>query len=131
MLLDIGVVCLTLCVWLFFFSSRRRHTRCALVTGVQTCALPILCLSGRGSGGSARRWGRTMAARRFCRRPRRPPPTGDASPAAVGTALRLIKKAAEGLQPAATASPQGEKGSVAPQLPPPSSCSPPAGPAKA
>src|SRR3546814_4934570 len=27
-----------LCV---FFSSRRRHTRCALVTGVQTCALPI------------------------------------------------------------------------------------------
>src|SRR3546814_8589414 len=30
-------------VWcvIFFFSSRRRHTRCALVTGVQTCALPI------------------------------------------------------------------------------------------
>src|SRR3546814_15520998 len=27
------------------FSSRRRHTRCAVVTGVQTCALPI-CLSG-------------------------------------------------------------------------------------
>src|SRR3546814_4851427 len=26
---------------LLFFSSRRRHTRCALVTGVQTCALPI------------------------------------------------------------------------------------------
>src|SRR3546814_15910339 len=26
----------------FFFSSRIRHTRCALVTGVQTCALPIL-----------------------------------------------------------------------------------------
>src|SRR3546814_5401076 len=31
---------LLLCVW-FLFSSRRRHTRCALVTGVQTCALPI------------------------------------------------------------------------------------------
>src|SRR3546814_1213787 len=37
-----------MCCWLyvihsfvFFFSSRRRHTRCALVTGVQTCALPI------------------------------------------------------------------------------------------
>src|SRR3546814_14880539 len=30
--------CLLSC---FFFSSRRRHTRCALVTGVQTCALPI------------------------------------------------------------------------------------------
>src|SRR3546814_1900991 len=28
-------------VSVFFFSSRRRHTRCALVTGVQTCALPI------------------------------------------------------------------------------------------
>src|SRR3546814_12009536 len=32
---------LVLCVLFFFFSSRRRHTRCALVTGVQTCALPI------------------------------------------------------------------------------------------
>src|SRR3546814_1367909 len=34
----------------FFFSSRRRHTRCALVTGVQTCALPIFrgpSVSGR------------------------------------------------------------------------------------
>src|SRR3546814_80595 len=30
----------------FFFSSRRRHTRCALVTGVQTCALPISQLQG-------------------------------------------------------------------------------------
>src|SRR3546814_7825297 len=30
----VGLLC-------FFFSSRRRHTRCALVTGVQTCALPI------------------------------------------------------------------------------------------
>src|SRR3546814_3889031 len=32
---------LFVCVLVFFFSSRRRHTRCALVTGVQTCALPI------------------------------------------------------------------------------------------
>src|SRR3546814_8807243 len=30
------------CCIVFFFSSRRRHTSCALVTGVQTCALPIL-----------------------------------------------------------------------------------------
>src|SRR3546814_10162827 len=29
-------------LWFFLFSSRRRQTRCALVTGVQTCALPIL-----------------------------------------------------------------------------------------
>src|SRR3546814_9199145 len=32
--------------WLLFFSSRRRHTRCALVTGVQTCALPICVTHG-------------------------------------------------------------------------------------
>src|SRR3546814_3398558 len=31
-------------LFIFFFSSRRRHTRCALVTGVQTCALPISAL---------------------------------------------------------------------------------------
>src|SRR3546814_3707774 len=29
----------------FVFASRRRHTSCALVTGVQTCALPISCLA--------------------------------------------------------------------------------------
>src|SRR3546814_16023317 len=34
---------------LLLFSSRRRHTRCALVTGVQTCALPIF-----GGGDKAR-----------------------------------------------------------------------------
>src|SRR3546814_6302040 len=33
-------VCVFDLIW-FFCSSRRRHTRCALVTGVQTCALPI------------------------------------------------------------------------------------------
>src|SRR3546814_1124039 len=37
-----------MCV-VFFFSSRRRHTRCALVTGVQTCALPI-CEIGDAAG---------------------------------------------------------------------------------
>src|SRR3546814_14724706 len=38
----------------FFFSSRRRHTNCALVTGVQTCALPILrSLSARISAFNA------------------------------------------------------------------------------
>src|SRR3546814_9638000 len=31
-------------VVVFFFSSRRRHTRGALVTGVQTCALPIFAI---------------------------------------------------------------------------------------
>src|SRR3546814_3155642 len=33
-----------------FFSSRRRHTRCALVTGVQTCALPIYRLQSVRAG---------------------------------------------------------------------------------
>src|SRR3546814_3802738 len=33
---------------MFFFSSRSRHTRCALVTGVQTCALPISPKGGTG-----------------------------------------------------------------------------------
>src|SRR3546814_4299949 len=37
----------------FFFSSRRRQTRCALVTGVQTCALPI-CLLDVADAGSCR-----------------------------------------------------------------------------
>src|SRR3546814_6743848 len=36
---SVGVLFGGMC--LFFFSSRRRHTRCALVTGVQTCALPL------------------------------------------------------------------------------------------
>src|SRR3546814_953134 len=36
----------------FFCSSRRRHTRCALVTGVQTCALPICLIIARGRAGS-------------------------------------------------------------------------------
>src|SRR3546814_13425855 len=38
-------------VFVFFFSSRRRHTRCALVTGVQTCALPICHPSLRSRSG--------------------------------------------------------------------------------
>src|SRR3546814_8319280 len=46
-------------LFVFFFSSRRRHTRCALVTGVQTCALPILnglrTVERAGSGGRGTR----------------------------------------------------------------------------
>src|SRR3546814_2220638 len=41
-----GVVGYVLSIF-FFCSSRRRHTRCALVTGVQTCALPISYAFGR------------------------------------------------------------------------------------
>src|SRR3546814_2800019 len=47
------VLCYCVCfcdIVFFFFSSRRRHTRCALVTGVQTCALPISGSDGEDSG---------------------------------------------------------------------------------
>src|SRR5881296_4446002 len=40
---------LLFCFFFFFFSSRRRHTRCCCVTGVQTCALPILPVSAETS----------------------------------------------------------------------------------
>src|SRR3546814_5203661 len=71
------VVCVCLCVIVcdfllfFFFSSRRRHTRCALVTGVQTCALPIFILRACANGrrqqftmrliAAPRRWGLGLA----------------------------------------------------------------------
>src|SRR3546814_14771593 len=66
---------------IFFFSSRRRHTRCALVTGVQTCALPI------SVGRDPRAYSRRQRARRARRlhgaadrgvglRPRAGPPAG-------------------------------------------------------
>src|SRR3546814_2223371 len=40
---------MSVCVHYFFVSSRRRHTSCALVTGVQTCALPICNGSGKST----------------------------------------------------------------------------------
>src|SRR3546814_6443385 len=45
--LGVGLVilCSSVLFRVFFFSSRRRHTSCALVTGVQTCALPIYRLA--------------------------------------------------------------------------------------
>src|SRR3546814_15010435 len=48
---------------MFFFSSRRRHTRCALVTGVQTCALPI---SPGLRGGLSRIFSVVKCAGRLC-----------------------------------------------------------------
>src|SRR3546814_11032848 len=81
---------LLLCLFIFFFSSRRRHTRCALVTGVQTCALPISG-TGRGTGprrglaqpavravdqndALSQRW-RVIGAHGYFRRHRSPPPS--------------------------------------------------------
>src|SRR3546814_6309639 len=48
------------CRSLFFFSSRRRHTRCALVTGVQTCALPICYLASPRNRNKVRSWFRKL-----------------------------------------------------------------------
>src|SRR3546814_1377546 len=45
----------------FFFSSRRRHTICALVTGVQTCALPISRTRAGGSLGPVLRQDELLA----------------------------------------------------------------------
>src|SRR3546814_6638054 len=53
------VVCVF--IWFFFFASRRRHTRCALVTGVQTCALPIY--NGNAGGGFYTQGGQSFYVR--------------------------------------------------------------------
>src|SRR3546814_15210332 len=49
----------------FFVSSRRRHTSCALVTGVQTCALPISPPPGTASASNLRRRPLAIAADRL------------------------------------------------------------------
>src|SRR3546814_10525203 len=46
----------------FFFSSRRRHTRCALVTGVQTCALPISAIVTGSTSGIGLAYAQALAA---------------------------------------------------------------------
>src|SRR3546814_3786704 len=69
---------------LFVFSSRRRHTRCALVTGVQTCALPISVeragLTGIPSGSHVFRHSLATAMLRE-----------GSSLEAIGTVLRHVK----------------------------------------
>src|SRR3546814_2626398 len=62
-------VCFCFCLCLFFFfSSRRRHTRCALVTGVQTCALPICEGSAEGSDCGLESCGATCLLLQFRRK---------------------------------------------------------------
>src|SRR3546814_15196386 len=59
---------------LFFFSSRRRHTRCALVTGVQTCALPIFIeISGMTATAFYARTPRGRSAEHWCKLALNPP----------------------------------------------------------
>src|SRR3546814_939113 len=60
----------------FFFSSRRRHTRCALVTGVQTCALPIsktttTAARAANSRGLSGRWRRIILGNSLAASPER------------------------------------------------------------
>src|SRR3546814_4977077 len=61
----------------FFFSSRRRHTRCALVTGVQTCALPISGRLGHAGRGRRRAGPRPACDGTAATDAGRPRPTGD------------------------------------------------------
>src|SRR3546814_18284470 len=74
---------------LFLFSSRRRHTRCALVTGVQTCALPIFVIRiatslGNARGGVDTKSGGAAGSSRLAARPR-----------ACGGPSHIIKRTAQ------------------------------------
>src|SRR3546814_14540246 len=84
---------------IFFFSIRRRHTRCALVTGVQTCALPISLVDHTTSDGG--RTTRPWSARQ----------TGEirmAPQRLVGTALVAAGAVLVGLGLNATDAPLGQ-----------------------
>src|SRR3546814_14499058 len=55
-------------IFFYFFSSRRRHTRCALVTGVQTCALPISFNQAQANVGTGSdECGKAVAQRSGCK----------------------------------------------------------------
>src|SRR3546814_7735496 len=60
------LLCDLYCFVLFFFSSRRRHTRCALVTGVQTCALPIYLVDRGGAANRRHPLARKADDRQYC-----------------------------------------------------------------
>src|SRR3546814_9703802 len=81
-----------LCV---FFSSRRRHTRCALVTGVQTCALPIFLLPPGQPQGRRGRGARGVLPRAAAR-VRRPVPLRDRRYRRTGQAQGTACTAATG-----------------------------------
>src|SRR3546814_16244469 len=68
----------------FVFSSRRRHTRCALVTGVQTCALPISARNPRTAPHATAPRSRGCAAARDTWRSPKSPPRGRSEARRVG-----------------------------------------------
>src|SRR3546814_17606285 len=74
-----------MCYWSFFFASRRRQTRCALVTGVQTCALPISLVAGLPAALCTRQGG--VAGTRGARFASPPPNTHAAKWSAWGVTL--------------------------------------------
>src|SRR3546814_7956173 len=97
------LLCSLVCYSCFFFSSIRRHTRCALVTGVQTCALPISRhrpraplplllwpppLQGEGRGGDG--------FRSTPRRTAQPPSHAPAATSAAITAARHVRSTRRG-----------------------------------
>src|SRR3546814_10768138 len=76
----------------FFFSSRRRHTRCALVTGVQTCALPIFSATApRSARDRLLSRGRDIPCRPRHRRTD-PPPAGSAAGDRFGSRHRAATR---------------------------------------
>src|SRR3546814_1897933 len=96
-------------VFSFFFSSRRRHTRCALVTGVQTCALPIWHLRRHAAHGDPRAG--TRRHRRLRLAARRGGGPGSRAGPARRFARRNLEGAAHGLECAKPAGRQSSAGS--------------------
>src|SRR3546814_9379900 len=82
---------------LFFFSSRRRHTRCALVTGVQTCALPISVLPRLIVEGDSGEGPQPTALKLYCRGA--PLPLSDVLPTLENFGLRVISQNPHEIRP--------------------------------
>src|SRR3546814_9708062 len=78
----------------FFFSSRRRHTRCALVTGVQTCALPICVQS---MGGRLGEWAGAASEIALSRFPKNRPLSRARRPGVAAHARRLCPESQFGI----------------------------------
>src|SRR3546814_20682512 len=85
--------------FLFFFSSRRRHTRCALVTGVQTCALPIWAAASTSTEEELSMISAVVLnpthtpAKRLMAMPSRPKSRVSCTPAGLSTGIDASRKA--------------------------------------
>src|SRR3546814_5264728 len=83
----------------FFFSSRRRHTRCALVTGVQTCALPLSTVRNADALLERARQtdGAILAIHVFDAAGRIVHSTAEPAPAAISAETLAVRRASEGV----------------------------------